>query len=171
MSRRRRASTRTARALPACRSRSWSPSWCAGRSAVPEHRVRPVRRLQRARSRRRSASSVDRARCASSRWCELGRADDRGGHAGLVQQPGQRHLRRRHAALAGDLADASTTSQVAGVVVQLVGELVGLGAGVRARRRPRGRLPASKPRASGLHGMTPTPWSRHSGIISRSSSR
>ena len=27
------------------------------------------------------------------------------------------------------------------------------------------------PRASGLQGMTPTPWSRHCGIISRSSSR
>ncbi len=29
----------------------------------------------------------------------------------------------------------------------------------------------SRPRASGLHGITPTPWSRHSGCISRSSSR
>jgi hypothetical protein len=31
--------------------------------------------------------------------------------------------------------------------------------------------PASHPRASGLQGRTPTPWSRHCGIISRSSSR
>ena len=35
----------------------------------------------------------------------------------------------------------------------------------------RGRLPARKPRASGLQGMTPIPSSRQSGIISRSSSR
>ena len=42
----------------------------------------------------------------------------------------------------------------------------------RGRFSPsRVRLPASMPRASGLHGITPTPWSRHSGIISRSSSR
>ena len=30
---------------------------------------------------------------------------------------------------------------------------------------------ARKPRASGLHGISATPWSRHSGTISRSSSR
>ena len=30
---------------------------------------------------------------------------------------------------------------------------------------------ASRPRASGLHGSTPMPWSAHSGSISRSSSR
>jgi len=40
------------------------------------------------------------------------------------------------------------------------------------RRSPsRVRLPASSPRASGLHGSTAIPWSTHCGIISRSSSR
>jgi hypothetical protein len=33
------------------------------------------------------------------------------------------------------------------------------------------RFPARIPRASGLHGITATPWSTHCGIISRSSSR
>ena len=39
------------------------------------------------------------------------------------------------------------------------------------RRVSRSQGRVSLPRASGLHGMTPTPWSAQSGSISRSSSR
>ena len=46
-----------------------------------------------------------------------------------------------------------------------------LSALVVAGAPPLVRLPDSSPRASGLHGMMPMPWSTHSGIISRSSSR
>jgi hypothetical protein len=53
---------------------------------------------------------------------------------------------------------------------QLCGEVVGFGPGGVAASSRR-RLPARKPRASGDQGITPTPWSAHSGSISRSSSR
>ena len=66
--------------------------------------------------------------------------------------------------------DGGEDGEVGFRVVHRVGEVVALGAGGLAGLLGV-RLPARKPRASGLQGMTPTPWSRQSGIISRSSSR
>ncbi len=58
----------------------------------------------------RAISSSSSASCsaasASCRCSSLVAPDDRRGHARLVQQPGERDLRRRHAALGGDLGDA-----------------------------------------------------------------
>ena len=100
----------------------------------------------------------------------LRRADDRRGDAGLVQQPGERDLRGRDAASRGDLADAVDDGEVdlGRVEESPNGSVL---ARVSAARLRASRLPASSPRASGLQGITPTPWSMHCGIISRSSSR
>src|SRR4051795_7922975 len=43
---------------------------------------------------------------------ELGGADDRRRHAGLVQEPGEGHLRCRHAACGGDLGNAVDDGEV-----------------------------------------------------------
>src|SRR5262245_34707387 len=56
----------------------------------------------------------------------LRRADDRGGHAGFVQEPCQCHLGVRNAAFFRDLADAVHDREIAVGVVHLVGEIVGL---------------------------------------------
>ena len=50
---------------------------------------------------------------ASSRCSMLGGADDRRGDAGLLQQPGERDLRRLDAAPGGDCGDAVDHGEVA----------------------------------------------------------
>src|SRR5436190_3466429 len=71
---------------------------------------------------------------------ELGRADDWGGHARLVQQPGERHLRPRDAALAGHLREAVDDVEVLSTAVPLVLERIRFGA-------PRLALALSRARA------------------------
>lgn len=101
---------------------------------------------------------------------ELRGPHDRRGHAGLVQEPGESDLCRGHAAFGGNIGNAVDDGEVELRRVEAVSQ-----ESVRARvvrRSPsRVRLPASRPRASGLQGNTATPWSMHCGIISRSSSR
>ena len=58
----------------------------------------------------------------------LAGADDRRRHGSLLRDPGERHLRARHAALGGDLGDALDDRAV-GLrrgIVELAGEDVGL---------------------------------------------
>ena len=93
-------------------------------------------------------------------------ADDRGRHAGLVQQPGQGDLGVGDAAPPGHLASArSTTAKSVSSIIQLVGVSRRSWRGWSRRGPARGlRLPARKPRASGLHGISPIPSARQSGI-------
>jgi hypothetical protein len=110
---------------------------------------------------------LDRGDCVLQ-VAQPGRPDDRCGHGGLAEQPGKRDLRRGQAALGGDRADHVDDVEV--VVVQLVGERVGAGPDgplLAASLAVAGQQPARQraPR------MQPTPWSRQSGIIYRSSSR
>jgi len=70
-----------------------------------------------------------------------------------------------HAAIRGDPGDGLDDGAVL-VAVEGLAELVGLAAGAGGIPGP--GQPAA---ASGLHGMTPMPWSRQRGSISRSSSR
>src|SRR3954469_14334557 len=121
---------------------------------MAEHRMRNVRLLE--------AQHVLGAHVELGRGkrvlevLELRRPDDRCRHAGAVQQPRERELRRRHAALGRDLRDAVGDVEVLGPAVERVGELVGLRsrraplAGSRARPRqeaPRERAPRDDPDA------------------------
>ena len=142
-------------------------TWTGG--SVPEHRMRPVRLGERG-----GLGIGQRDRQAGDQLIELlqlRRADDRRGHPGLPQHPGQRHLDGQHA------LRASPPRRRARRRRSRLRRSRGRGRSRRAARaasRPCGRavrLPARKPRASGLHGITPMPSSRQSGIISRSSSR
>src|ERR1035441_7427104 len=122
-----------------------------------------------------------------------GGPDDGRGHARPGEQPGQRDLGRRRAARRRDLGEPVGHVEVGGGAVPLIRERVVAGPGGAAPALPapvagpqaagqravwqerdapgvRGGA-ASRPRASGLYGSTATPWSAHSGIISRSSSR
>src|ERR1700691_390425 len=55
-------------------------------------------------------------------------ADDRGGDAGGLQDPGAGDLRRRDAALFGDLLDHAQDFEIVFAEVHVLGEVVGLGA-------------------------------------------
>ena len=99
-----------------------------------------------------------------------GRAGDRRGHARLVQEPGQRDLGSGDAPSGRDLGRAVNHGKVEVGPVERVEEGIGAGAGGPllaaggdgARQQPAGqRAP----------GHDANPWSRHWGIISRSSSR
>src|ERR1700733_4628410 len=58
----------------------------------------------------------------------LRRADDGRGHARAMQQPCERNLRIRHAALRRDLADALDDVEIAVLVIHRMRELIALGA-------------------------------------------
>ena len=137
---------------------------------VPGHRVRHVRLLERARPRRPSARAPrPRARPRHGRAFvapTIGAVTP-----GLRDQPGERDLRARHAALGRDLADAVDDGEVDAPGRRASRRTGRCRRASSASRRRGVRLPARSPRASGLHGSTPTPWSMHCGIISRSSSR
>ena len=102
---------------------------------------------QRELARRRA-----RPRCAGLR-----RADDRRGDARLVQQPGQRDLRRRNAALRGDLRGAVDDGEVDLGVVERVGERIGVGPGRQplAAARPVAREQPARERAPRHHARRP----------------
>ena len=94
-------------------------------------------------------------------------ADDRRRDGGLGAQPGQRDLRPRHAPRRRDLGRPGRRPPGRPPTCRRgSAELVGLRALVASSQSR-----VSRPRASGLQGITPTPSSAHSGSISRSSSR
>ena len=116
--------------------------------------MRHVRLLERGDllGRRARASS---AATASSRCCGLRRADDRRGHGRLARaaRPA-RPARAARRARRRPRRRASTTSRSASSVARR--------ASCRTRRSRRARSPSSqarvsRPRASGLHGITPMP--------------
>jgi hypothetical protein len=99
----------------------------------------------------------------------LGSPHNRRHQAGLVQQPRQRDLRRRNSPLAADLFHPVHDALVR--FRRFLAVKLGAKSSVRARVVFALRLPARTPRASGLHGIRPTPSATQSGFISRSSSR
>ena len=123
-------------------------------------------RATRIPRRQREAQRVD----SFVQVSELRGPDDRRGDAGPGQHPRQRHLRRLTPRRAAMSATRSAIGEVGVGEIELCRELVAVGADV-SPPPPFRRSPARKPRASGLYGITPTPSSRQSGNISRSSSR
>ena len=101
---------------------------------------------------------------------DAARADDGRGHARLLAQPGQRDLCIRDPARGRHGGDARNHLAVGILVVELVSEVIAF----RARGVASVLLAAGagdEAASQRLQGMMPTPWSRHSGFISRSSSR
>ena len=100
----------------------------------------------------------------------LGGAEDRRSDARAVQEPGESDLGVRGPRARRRPRSAGRSRRGPGRRVPGSAKL-SFSARV-VRRSPLAlRFPASRPRASGLQGITATPWSRHCGIISRSSSR
>ena len=149
------------------RSCRWSVD--VGALLVPGDRVRHVRLLEPRDLRRRSASS-SAAASASSTWATfvaptIGAVTPAVRAAMRVRPARSQRPARRRPRPRGRRRRSRPR---------------GRRASRRRRRSPHGssgrspsrvRFPARRPRASGLHGSTPTPWSTQSGIISRSSSR
>ena len=98
-------------------------------AATRAPRPRAARTAPRVARPRRPSSSSSSAASASSRWADLGRADDRRGHAGPVQQPRERHLRAAaRRARAATSPSRSTTVEVDLGRVERVAERVRAGA-------------------------------------------
>src|SRR5207302_10000982 len=123
-------------------------------SVVPEHRVGPVRLLE-PRDLVAGERELRGGECVLE-MLGLRRTDDRRGDARLVQQPRERDLRGRDAALARDLDRTLDDVEVFVAPVQLVRVRVGLGArrAPLAGARARPGEPAARERAPRQYAET-----------------
>ena len=88
-------------------------------------RARQIGRLQRGAFFRREADIQGGNRLVDV--LGAGRADDRRGDAGLRGDPGERDLRRGHAACGSDCRDRVDHRFVGVATVEFVGEIIGFG--------------------------------------------